>query len=825
MNNDIIVGIKSGEIDFSDQKIKTAYALNLCTVSVSQIIDYSDIVVLEQEYETILNNLNIEQMPKNEALLNILKQLLDTITFFRIQEGDKKFVDAEYQHKVKNAIWNAVPNFGLIVAGGNPFTTVISLASQVGIGYMNYRKSKVENQMEYDKKNWELNRSAIEQFNGLRRELFDTAWRMAEAYGFPDSYRLTERQVKQYNEILMDSDPYRRFERLDSIKDSFVAYPPFWYFMGNSANEIARKEIAGETEYYTVKAKECFEIFISVFEKCNLLRENQIASSCALEYVTLLDADTDKDKIRDLLKIAVDMSGRANDILQMCAFGYMKLSDFDKATGLLRILVNEKYNPIVNGQLLSRIYIQKYLEGDQEGKVLYNQLKNRVNEEYLYNLPEEQIMDKEATVQRIGDDFVSNQKQILLNKYGLVVNAFQEKYRILFNKCVPVPGGKEYTDSYFNESVSSFELRKMDGQFLKDRRGIDEYTEDILDCDYPYNYLLVLNKMYDEVCDLTCTQGKEDQLLQALSDAMIANREAINDFRKKAEDKTRFSMDTYNDMISLKFDSFTGRFFELLISDAAEYLETKSTIVTMSDAETNLRNFCIKQGFDAPEVLYENGNDIEEEDLQQHMYLGIELIDEGKSSIVFDKCRETILQKIKQKDNGLILDPLNVSLIYEGTEEFDRYFILLDTPNKRNIRRKTVAIIDDRSEQDNDLLFTTEGIIRIKKGKLKDVVAYDDIVLNKNSNGTELIIQSAYTSEHLNMDNLIKLIESLSTKGVLDVREQVNPFDFLLKILNQPNNAGNDNTKTNNTNASTVDSGFKFPDFNPVKPIIPPKNE
>lgn len=102
------------EIDFNDIKIRTAYALNLCTVSVSQIIDYNDLIVLEQEYETILNNLNIEMMPKDEALLKILKQLLDTITFFRIQEGDKKFIERDYQNRMKNAIWNAIPNVGAL---------------------------------------------------------------------------------------------------------------------------------------------------------------------------------------------------------------------------------------------------------------------------------------------------------------------------------------------------------------------------------------------------------------------------------------------------------------------------------------------------------------------------------------------------------------------------------------------------------------------------------------------------------------------------------------------------------------------------------------
>ena len=131
-------------LPFTREQFQAAYALNLCTVSVSQIIAYNDPEILEQEYETILNNLNLEYMPKDDALLEILKRLLETITFFRIQESEKQYIEKEYQQKMKNAIWNAIPNMGLLVAGGNPATMAISLASQIGIGYMNYRKAKAK---------------------------------------------------------------------------------------------------------------------------------------------------------------------------------------------------------------------------------------------------------------------------------------------------------------------------------------------------------------------------------------------------------------------------------------------------------------------------------------------------------------------------------------------------------------------------------------------------------------------------------------------------------------------------------------------------------
>ena len=49
------------KLKYSKEQIRAAYALNLCTVSISQIIEYEDLNIMEQEYEAILNNLNLEQ--------------------------------------------------------------------------------------------------------------------------------------------------------------------------------------------------------------------------------------------------------------------------------------------------------------------------------------------------------------------------------------------------------------------------------------------------------------------------------------------------------------------------------------------------------------------------------------------------------------------------------------------------------------------------------------------------------------------------------------------------------------------------------------------
>jgi hypothetical protein len=356
-----------------EYRIKVAHALNLCTVSVSQIIDYKDIYILEQEYDAILNNLNIQNFVKDEALLAVLKQLLDTITFFRIQEGDKKFIEKEYQQKMKNAIWSAVPNLSVIFAGGDPITMAIAAATQIGIGYMNYRKNKNQYLLEKEKQEWELQRSAIEQFNGLRRELFETAWRLSEKYDFPDKYRLTEKQITQYNEILLDPDPLRRYERLDSISDTFGAFSPYWYYKGNAAKEIfhfyeiRNQDIAWDYKNVALKDYQMFRKIYTPF-----MREDVIAASCFLENLALLPPETGIDEKKKLLDDAIELAGNNFDVLQLCVFHYIEINDDEKAEFVLRRLVNEDYNTSLNGKILSRLYWKK---GDRNN---YDVLKDRI---------------------------------------------------------------------------------------------------------------------------------------------------------------------------------------------------------------------------------------------------------------------------------------------------------------------------------------------------------------------------------------------------------------------------------------------------------------
>jgi hypothetical protein len=401
------------------KKVEAAYALNLCTVSLTQIIDYSDPYILEQEYDAILNNLNIQNIIHDEAMLTLIKKILESLTFYRIQEGDKKFLDQEYQGKMKSAIWSAVPSLSVILAGGNFITAAVAVASQIGIGYMNYRKATSQNKQEKEKKEWELKRSLIEEVSGLQRQLFETAWRLSDRYNFDDKYRLTEKQIKQYSLILMDPDPLRRYERLDTQKEIFNAFPPFWYYKGNSARDIAAKysnnpEIVSA---YKAKALDDYRKFDSIY--IELMREDVIAASCAIEHIALLDKTKDTEETKKLLDRVMRFAGNNFDVLQIAVLNYLSLGENDKAKNILRRLVNENYNIGLNGLLLSRIYCKL-----DKNKIEYDILQDRIGVRNVIPWIEN---DDEA-----DKKYIESREDAICRHFGRYIDAFGVKYRNLF---------------------------------------------------------------------------------------------------------------------------------------------------------------------------------------------------------------------------------------------------------------------------------------------------------------------------------------------------------------------------------------------------------
>lgn len=738
---------------------KAALALNFCTVSVSQIVDYDDLYVLEQEYEGILNNLNLKAFPKDDSLLEVLKKILDTITFFRIQEGDKQFIEKDYQQKMKNAIWSAAPNLVAVLATGNPVAMAVTLASQVGIGYMNYRKAKAQNTLEYEKEQWQLQRTAIEQFNVLRRELFTTAWRLARDYDFPDEYRLTEKQISQYNSILMDPDPFRRCERLLAIQEGFDAYPPFLYYLGHAEYEIAKEyesrsnadsNALAIANRYKKKALELFRTFKDIIKDTDILRTNPIAVSCHLEHIELIESDTNNtDEIRELLNLAIKKAGNSFDIIQICALHYLRIGDIKSGEKYLRQCVVEGFNPITNAQILSMLYSYDMLnrKESEEQMASYNSLVRYVGKGYLFPLPTpDQITQKRETVTpQLNDAFLKLQKGILLDKYMLVTEAVLEKYSLLLKRDLQTPDSRrEYPDDFYSDENFDERVRQIKNCFKKD-----------------YSFRIAQYNI--EMC---VDSSMRDFLFAILPIIKTIDGQEHGDEFHAADTAEKLIMDAghYGDLLEIE-EQDVERICRISIqkemseyvngrySAAVQYLiDTKAdSIVHISELEGIISNICAKEGISSPVELYHqkyiSKNNPPSLPLDNNPFYA------GEDSVIarqHDRENERKMVEVlsEAQKNGLILSA-TASLITENDRiEISKYF----SNNQKNLpeivfeKRKNLevmAVVTEGKKKSckKDLVFTKDEVYSFY-GKQRQA-KYDDLSISSDKKSIEIGIEKS----------------------------------------------------------------------------------
>ncbi len=88
----LIIGCLSASTETSVDNEKArnaAMTLNYLHGSLNKIVLYNDKIVLEEEYNNIINNLNLTVIEDPE-LVHVITYLMDTLTQFRLSEMDRE---------------------------------------------------------------------------------------------------------------------------------------------------------------------------------------------------------------------------------------------------------------------------------------------------------------------------------------------------------------------------------------------------------------------------------------------------------------------------------------------------------------------------------------------------------------------------------------------------------------------------------------------------------------------------------------------------------------------------------------------------------------
>ena len=181
---------------------------------VSNITNYNNVIVLEEEYESISINDLVLTSINDDVTITLIRKIMRTIKDARINEGDRKILQEVYDIETANAIYDSIPPVSTIISP-NILSLSINLIQSSASSYANFKRIQGQLSMRLKKDTWDLDKDKLKYLNDLNEELLQQQWELTKRYNFPDYWRVSPKDITTLIDRLKDDNNqlfYGRFE-------------------------------------------------------------------------------------------------------------------------------------------------------------------------------------------------------------------------------------------------------------------------------------------------------------------------------------------------------------------------------------------------------------------------------------------------------------------------------------------------------------------------------------------------------------------------------------------------------------------------------------
>ncbi|HPG68262.1 MAG TPA: hypothetical protein PLO37_15555 [Candidatus Hydrogenedentes bacterium] len=390
-----------------DEKIKVILSLNYIIASLTKIISYNDKVILDQEYDAIINNRNQRNIP-DARIISLLTKLMKQITSNQIADTEKGFIEDQYRKNINAALKDAiVQGVKSVSFTANPYTTLASGVMNAGSVYFNYTQRIEAYKDEKKTKEWEIDKGLMVELNDIRSGLLKASWELLNVYKIPDSWRLSEKQLDEYTNILKDTDASeeglsRRWRRLERLEESFLMFPPYWYYRGETAQHLNQRE----------EALRCYEHYDNAYKE-GIFRKDPFAASVAMNRVMLIDDPLTPDTVpvltRNIETIVKNSESRDWSLFLFAALQYARIGKQEEAAKLILMNIDNGYEQTLDNPAVIQV-LGKGLLVDAQPEICDQVLNSIVAADSLKNYDilflYGELLNKDI-VRRIADEINS----------------------------------------------------------------------------------------------------------------------------------------------------------------------------------------------------------------------------------------------------------------------------------------------------------------------------------------------------------------------------------------------------------------------------------
>lgn len=216
----------------------TAIALNYCRASFHRIRKYPVKPVLAEEQEKILNNLNLQGIEDPEVI-QLYTAVLEEISQIEIADRERHITESTHVNSVqRKAAWDLLA-LGTDLATGQYGNAVRHGANS----WWDYRN------MVYQRDNdlLKIERTRMQSVTQKSSTFLDTFWKLARRKNIPDRWLIRGDDLDALEAALREPDPETRLRVLKRMAPYMQAYPPYWYYVARTEQELGQLVAAAET--------------------------------------------------------------------------------------------------------------------------------------------------------------------------------------------------------------------------------------------------------------------------------------------------------------------------------------------------------------------------------------------------------------------------------------------------------------------------------------------------------------------------------------------------------------------------------------------------
>jgi hypothetical protein len=290
-----------------------AVTLNYCRAALHRIRRAPSKSVMLEEQQRILNNLDLNQI-EDPDIISLYRSILDEIGQVEISDRERLAIEQQVRDGLQRKLGTDI-----FVIGAHAVTGQIGSVIQSGAGsWWDFRSTQIKRANDL----WQVDKTQFSTFMSRSSTFLDSFWKLSRKNQIPDRWLLRDQDLDQLADVLNEPDSERRLRMLRRLEKFMECYPPYWYYVARTQQQM------GELEAAAVTFRRLSEIGRGHF------RQDDMLASCMANLSLIQETQRDPEAVTSALS-AYDFSSRNWESNLVCAWVLGRHQRFDDAENLI----------------------------------------------------------------------------------------------------------------------------------------------------------------------------------------------------------------------------------------------------------------------------------------------------------------------------------------------------------------------------------------------------------------------------------------------------------------------------------------------------------